>query len=128
MLRHQNSQDIFVASVPQDIKYVDYICLVTGRSHKHMRAIAQFVRTVFKKKMHKHEIIPKVEGNESKDWIALDLGNIALHIFSPNARILYDLDSLWSVGPQYDSEFNKKDPISEILEKHSVYLSDLKPQ
>lgn len=54
-------------------------------------------------------------------------GNIALHIFSKEARALYDLDTLWTVGPQYDDQTNKKEPISDMLEKHSIYLSGLEP-
>lgn len=74
MLRRENSENIFVAKVPENIKYVDFICVVTGKSQKHMKAIAQFVRRVFKHKRHKSDIVPRLEGENSKDWMALDLG------------------------------------------------------
>lgn len=54
-------------------------------------------------------------------------GNIALHVFSKEARKIYDLDTLWAVGPKYDDEFNKPEPISDMLEKHSMYLQGLEP-
>ncbi|EFA03531.2 uncharacterized protein LOC658939 [Tribolium castaneum] len=127
VLHSENAEDIFVAAVPKEIQYVEYICVVTGKSHKHMKAIAQFVRMIYKKKMHKTDLIPKLEGENSKDWLALDLGNIALHIFSREARTVYDLDSLWALGAKYDPECNKQDPVAEMLEKHSVYLEDLHP-
>ncbi|XP_044266392.1 uncharacterized protein LOC123012497 [Tribolium madens] len=127
VLHTENAEDIFVAAVPKEIQYVEYICVVTGKSHKHMKAIAQFVRMIYKKKMYKSDLIPKLEGENSKDWLALDLGNIALHIFSREARILYDLDSLWALGPKYDPECNKQDPVAEMLEKHSFYLEGLHP-
>ncbi|KAG5898960.1 hypothetical protein JTB14_004680 [Gonioctena quinquepunctata] len=126
VLRRENSLDIFVAKVPKEAKYVDYICIISGKSKRHMQAIAQFVRRVFKQKRHKGDTVPKLEGGESKDWIALDLGNIALHIFSQEARTLYDLDSLWAVGPEYDDEFNKPEPISEMLDMHAKFLNDVK--
>lgn len=105
-----------------------------------MQAIAEFVRKVYKRKCHSNDIIPRIEGENSKEWVALDLGsllknyvllsqlcsyfliitgNIALHIFSKEARTKYDLESLWAVGAQYDSEYNKEDPIVEMLERHS---------
>lgn len=139
-LEKENSQDIFVAGVPVDLEYVDFICIVTGKSHRHMQAIAEFVRKVYKRKCHSNDIIPRIEGENSKEWVALDLGsllknyvllsqlcsyfliiagNIALHIFSKEARTKYDLESLWAVGAQYDSEYNKEDPIVEMLERHS---------
>jgi ribosomal silencing factor RsfS len=51
------------------------MCIVSGKSHRHMKAIAQFVRKIYKKKMHETDLIPILEGEASKDWMALDLGN-----------------------------------------------------
>lgn len=127
VLKVENAENIFVAHVPNEINYVDYMCIVTGKSQRHMKAIAQFVRRVYKKKRQTNDIIPKLEGAESKDWMAIDLGNIALHIFSKKAREVYDLDMLWAVGPKYDDESNRKDELFELLEKHTIYLGDLKP-
>lgn len=128
VLRLNNVENIFVCSVSQEIKYVDYICVVTGMSFRHMRGIAEFVRKIFKMKRNPTDIIPKIEGENSRDWMALDLGNIALHIFSEQAREQYDLESLWAVGAKYDRECNKPaEPLVELFERHSVYLNDLKP-
>ncbi|VEN52554.1 unnamed protein product [Callosobruchus maculatus] len=127
VLKQENAIDIFVAKVPDEIKYVNYICVVTGKSQRHMQALVQFVRRVYKQKRHETDLIPKTEGEMSKDWIAIDLGNIALHIFSPKARLYYDLDSLWAVGSQYDREYNKPEPISDMLESHTIYLRGLEP-
>ncbi|CAG9862968.1 unnamed protein product [Phyllotreta striolata] len=128
VLKREKSKNIFVAAVPKEMNYVDYMCVVSGRSSKHMQAIAQFVRKVYKQKRESQDRIPLLEGAESKDWMALDLGNIALHIFSDEARNIYDLESLWSLGTQYDDEYNKPEPISEMLEKHSIYLTGLEPK
>ncbi|KAF2898951.1 hypothetical protein ILUMI_07212 [Ignelater luminosus] len=127
VLKRENAEDIFVAAVPPEFKYVDYICVVSGKSQRHMSAITQFVRRVYKQKRRASDIIPILEGAQSKDWMALDLGNIALHIFSKQARSLYDVDSLWAVGPKYDDESVKQDPVVAMLEKHSIYLKDLQP-
>ncbi|KAF7285036.1 hypothetical protein GWI33_012344 [Rhynchophorus ferrugineus] len=126
-LRKENSEHIFVANVPKQIKYVDYIVVVSGRSQKHMQAIAYFIRHLYKQKRNKGDLLPKIEGENSQDWIAMDLGNIALHVFSKKARIVYDLDTLWSVGSKYDDEYNKKEQISEMLSKYSTPLSEFQP-
>lgn len=57
----------------------------------------------------------------------LFLGNIALHIFSKEARTVYDLETLWSVGGEYDMECKKEDPVVEMLERYTKYLQDLQP-
>ncbi|PSN37790.1 hypothetical protein C0J52_13364 [Blattella germanica] len=128
LLKKERAEDLSVISIPSDINYVDYIVIVTGKSTRHMSALAQFVRKVYKRKKKPSDIIPRIEGEHSKDWMALDLGNIALHIFSRSARPVYDLESLWSLGSQYDATFNKpEDPFIALLQKHSICLGDLQP-
>lgn len=94
-----------------------------------MIAIAEFIRKVYKMKRISTDILPKIEGETSNDWVALDLGNIALHIFKSETRKKYDLESLWSVGREFDKECNKPETaLIEMYEKHSIYLSDLTPK
>uniref|UniRef100_T1PJN6 Mitochondrial assembly of ribosomal large subunit protein 1 n=1 Tax=Musca domestica TaxID=7370 RepID=T1PJN6_MUSDO len=128
VLRKESAEDIFVCSVPKDLKYVDHMVICSGRSYRHMLATAEFVRRVFKMKRQKGDVLPKIEGEKSRDWMAMDLGNIALHIFSPKARETYDLESLWAIGVEYDREYNKpQDPLVELFERHSTLLADIKP-
>lgn len=77
LLQRENSKDIFVASLPESIRYVDYICIVSARSKRHINALAEFVRRVYKKKCNKSDLIPRIEGKDSEEWIALDLGKYA---------------------------------------------------
>ncbi|XP_043647939.1 mitochondrial assembly of ribosomal large subunit protein 1 [Drosophila teissieri] len=107
LLRKENVDDIFVCYVPENLKYVDHLVVCSGRSYRHMLSTAEFVRRMFKIKRTKGDILPRIEGDKSRDWMAMDLGNIALHIFSPSAREEYDLESLWAIGSQYDLESQK---------------------
>ncbi|KAM3962724.1 ribosomal silencing factor RsfS-like protein, 312 [Aphomia sociella] len=127
LLQRENSKDIFVVTVPPEIRYVSYICIVSGRSKRHIQALAQFVRKVYKKKCYSNDPIPRVEGKDSDEWMALDLGNIALHIFSDKVRQMYDLETLWAVGPEYDEQIQKKSDVVDVFENYSKYLKDLKP-
>ncbi|XP_053983093.1 mitochondrial assembly of ribosomal large subunit protein 1 [Hylaeus volcanicus] len=126
LLKRDNAQDIFVVSVDPKLSYIDYMVVVTGKSNKHMSALAAFVRKVYKLKKHKTDVIPKIEGSNCKDWIALDLGNIALHIFSKSTRELYDLETLWSVGPDYDDKNNETGTV-DLMEQYNIILNTLNP-
>lgn len=75
LLQRENSKDIFVVSVPENIRYVDYICIVTARSKRHILALSEFVRKVYKMKCNKTDLIPRIEGKDCDEWMALDLGN-----------------------------------------------------
>ncbi|KYM93091.1 Uncharacterized protein C7orf30 [Atta colombica] len=126
LLERDKAKNIFVASVPKEYAYVDYIVVVTGNSQKHINALATFIRKVYKLKRYQNELIPKIEGEKSKDWMALDLGNIALHILSGSAREHFDLETLWTVGSQYDDKTNTSRE-SSIMDQYNVFLADLQP-
>lgn len=87
--------------------YVDYFVVVSGVSTRHIRAMAKNLELLFKGKMlpgigkggH-----PVVEGMESNHWVALDIGNIVVHFFLPEVREVYELEKLWTLGPQYDDQ------------------------
>ena len=40
------------------------------------------------------------EGDRESNWVLLDFGNCVVHIFEPEARKFYDLESLWGDVPQ----------------------------
>lgn len=127
-LKKDNAQDIFVVKVSKELNYVDFLVVVTGRSRRHLLGLAEYIRSIFKRKKHSSDITPKIEGENSSEWIALDLGNIALHIMSVSAREKYDLESLWSVGSEYDSQLNSEDnDLLKLIKKHSILLDDLQP-
>lgn len=74
LLKKDNAVGIFVCEVPKELKYVDYMCIVTGNSYRHMLGMASFVRKVYKIKRNPSDRIPKIEGENCKSWMAMDLG------------------------------------------------------
>jgi len=44
LLRDENGRDICVIRVPPEIKYVSYMVIVTGRSTRHIRAMAAYIK------------------------------------------------------------------------------------
>ena len=53
-------------------------------------------------------------------------GNIALHILSGSAREHFDLETLWTVGSQYDDKTNTSKE-SSIMDQYNAFLADLQP-
>nr|SVE94401.1 EOG090X0AI9 [Simocephalus serrulatus] len=119
ILNQENLIDVAVLAVPPQLNYVDYMVITTGKSAKQMTAVAEFVRKVFKKRCLPTDSLPVIEGKNNKDWIALDLGNIALHIFSSKARKTYDLETLWTCGADFDDLSNQEDALSILMKEHT---------
>lgn len=118
LLREENAKDIVVIKVPREMKYVNYFVIVTSKSQRHINALSQLVHRVYKKKRNANDPFVNVEGKNT-DWVALDMGNIALHIMTADMRESYDLETLWTVGPQYDEKCREEE------NQDSIALYDL---
>lgn len=77
----------------------DYFVISTGNSRRQMHAIAEEVDRVFEAQ-GSHRI--GLEGYEKSTWIVQDYGDVVLHLFTPEARRLYDLENLWGDAPRID--------------------------
>ncbi|ODN04292.1 Mitochondrial assembly of ribosomal large subunit protein 1 [Orchesella cincta] len=112
LLRDENADEVVAITLPKEIDYADYMVIVTVRHNRQLVALATFVRKRFKLKDRKStDRLPFFDKSVKHDgWVALDLGNIILHIFIPEIRDYYDLETLWTVGPVFDDLYNAKDP------------------
>lgn len=49
------------------------------------------------RKKHRRKV-RQPEGESGYGWLILDLGNVIVHMFSPDQRQYYKLEDLWSEG------------------------------
>jgi ribosome-associated protein len=71
----------------------DTFAIVTGRSKIQTRAIADAVVEAVE---HEGYQVARVEGYTDGSWILVDIGNVILHVFTPDQRTFYNLERLWS--------------------------------
>ncbi|SVE48770.1 uncharacterized protein METZ01_LOCUS501624 [marine metagenome] len=66
--------------------------IASGTSKRHIRSMGDKILEDLKEK----EIKPLgIEGQETGEWVLIDLGDVVLHLMSAKARSFYDLESLW---------------------------------
>ncbi len=74
----------------------DFFVIITADSERKAKAAAEHIidelREDGERPMH-------VEGMDSMHWILLDYIDVVVHIFMPDERRFYDLESLWSEAP-----------------------------
>lgn len=81
---------IEIIDVVGKVDYADYLVIMTGTSDRHCGAIADGVERSLSEQGDRPL---GVEGK--REWVLLDFFDVVVHIFSEDARDLYDLSGLW---------------------------------
>ncbi len=81
-----------VIDVAGKVDYADFLVLMSGRSDRHVTALASAIEEALRKK-NKRALA--VEGLPHASWVLMDFGDVVVHVFQDDARATYDIDSLW---------------------------------
>ncbi|VDL58081.1 unnamed protein product [Hymenolepis diminuta] len=97
----------------------DYMVIASANSIKHMTQSSKILQKLFKMKRSPSDTMPNFEGFEgNSNWIAVDLGNIILHMFATKeCRDRYDLESLWGIGAEFDPKAQGMDEAEKESEQ-----------
>jgi ribosome-associated protein len=113
----KKATDIIVQNVKEDLLITDYFVIATGANNRQVDAITEAIEEALRKEAGIKPI--GREGVEEQTWILLDYGDIVVHVFQPELREYYRLESLWSDAPLVDlKEAGIEQPMySERIEK-----------
>ena len=70
----------------------DFMIVATGRSDRHVGAIADQVQQKLKEAGMTGV---RVEGTQTCDWVVVDAGAIIIHVFRPEVREFYNIEKMW---------------------------------
>ena len=71
----------------------DFMVVATGRSDRHVGAIAEQIGRKLKD-LGLGRV--RIEGMEACDWVLIDTGDIIVHVFRDEVREFYNLEKMWS--------------------------------
>jgi len=90
------AQDIRVFNTTGQTDLFDRVIIATGTSNRQTRALASHVRD--KAKQAGGHVI-SVEGEETGEWVLVDLGDAVVHVMQPSIRAYYNLEEIWGDKP-----------------------------
>ena len=71
----------------------NYFIICQGNSPSQVEAITESVSDIAREQLG--EKPSTVVGLENAQWVAMDYGDVLVHIFVPDMRAFYDLEHLW---------------------------------
>ncbi len=91
-LEEMKGNEIVVIDVSEMTDVTSRMVIASGTSSRHLRSLADNVALEAKKA---NEAPLGREGEESGDWVLVDLGEVVVHVMMPEARDYYNLEKFW---------------------------------
>jgi ribosome-associated protein len=91
--QEKGAEDALALDVREVSSFADTFLILTGRSDRHVRAIAEAVVVAL---ASRGEAPLGVEGETEGRWALLDFGDLIVHVFQRDVRQNYALERLWS--------------------------------
>jgi len=91
-LEDVKAQEIVVYDTTHLTSLFDRIAIASGTSNRQTKALAASVRDKVKENGGK---IVSLEGEDTGEWVLVDLGDMIVHIMQPAIRAYYRLEEIW---------------------------------
>lgn len=94
-LEDDKAENIVAIDLEGRASYADVMVVASGRSARHVASTADHLAERVKADGFGRAV---VEGEKTGDWAIIDCGDVVVHLFRPEVREFYDLESMWSAA------------------------------
>jgi ribosome-associated protein len=98
-LEDMKAEDVVEIDLVGKTSIADTMLIASGRSQRHVGAIAERVMAVLKDAGFG---TARVEGLPACDWVLIDAGDVVVHIFRPEVRGFYNLEKMWGADRPHE--------------------------
>ena len=96
------AEDVVSIEVAGKTSLGDHIVIASGRSQRHVGAIADQIQKKLKEAGFSRI---RVEGLPQADWVLVDAGDVMVHLFEPELRKFYNLEKMWQAERALEQAF-----------------------
>ena len=100
-LEDKKAADVRIIDISEVSVLADYMIIAGGRNVPQIQALADAVSEALGRAGCP---VRQTEGYDAAGWVLLDFGDIIVHIFDSQNRLLYDLERIWRDGKQIDPD------------------------
>lgn len=90
-------EDIEVINTTKLTSLFDRLVVASGNSNRQVKSLA---RNVQDKVREAGGEVFGIEGEDTGEWVLVDLGSIVVHVMQPAVRSYYNLEELWQTRPK----------------------------
>jgi len=94
-LEDRKGENILLMDIENIASFADYFVICNGTSERMLQSLSDAVMETAKQQFN---ILSAMEGEPLDGWLVIDLGDVVVHLFSPDQREYYDLEKLWDHG------------------------------
>lgn len=100
-LEDKKADDIRVIDISEVSVIADYFLIAGGSNRNQIQALCDNVEEKLERSGYPCR---QKEGYDTANWILMDFGDVIVHIFDRENRLLYDLERIWRDGRQVETE------------------------
>lgn len=104
-LEDKKAEDIRVIDISEVSVIADYFLIAGGSNRSQIQALCDNVEEILGRAGY---LCRQKEGYDTANWILMDFGDLIVHIFDKENRLLYDLERIWRDGRQVETESLKQ--------------------
>ena len=93
ILNDNKALEIKTINLKDKTSIADFMIIASGNSSRHIQALSEILLDSLKKKGINE---CRIEGSNSNEWKLIDAKDIIIHIFHPEKRKFYNLETMWS--------------------------------
>ena len=98
-LEDRKAGDIQIIDISEVSVLADYFIIAGGSNRSQIQALSDAVEEKLGKAGHP---VKQIEGYDGAAWVLLDFGDVIVHVFDRDNRLLYDLQRIWNDGKQIE--------------------------
>ena len=100
-LEDKKAEEVKVIDISEVSVIADYFLIAGGSNRSQIQALSDNLEEKLGRAGYH---VKQIEGYDTANWVLLDFGDIIVHIFDKENRLLYDLERIWRDGKMIDAK------------------------